>query len=147
MDKRGRARMKTYVEHVCQQCAEQGAVIATARILHPARYREGALVMPLDYEPDEFSGMWFVQFGLAVNERFIIRRLDLGQARFRFSDADDVAYPGAIRRDEAEVKRGDLIEVLDERFGPNGVNIAARTKDEAMKICNRLWPREPPGGG
>jgi len=39
------------------------------------------------------------------------------------------------------------IEVLDERFGPNGVNIAARTKDEAMKICNRIWPREPPGGG
>ena len=58
------------------------------------------------------------------------------------SGADDVAYPGAIRRDEAEVKRGDLIEALDERFGPNDVNTAARTKEEAMEICNRLWPPE-----
>ena len=55
-----------YVEHVCQQCAGKGAVIATARISRPAHYRDGALVMPLDFEPDEFSGMWFIQFGLAV---------------------------------------------------------------------------------
>lgn len=132
---------RDYVKDVCNQCAQKGAVIAVERIVSPAHYRDGALVMPLDYEPDEFCGMWFVQFALALNERFVVRRLDLGQAKFRFSGADDVAYPAAIRRDEAEVKRGDLIEALDERFGPNDVNTAARTKEEAMEICNRVWPR------
>jgi hypothetical protein len=92
--------------------------------------------------------MWFVQFGLAVDGKFSFHRLDLGQARFRFQGESDVPYPNAIRKNDAEVKRDDLIEALDWRFGMDFVNSTARTQIEAMQICQRLWPCDrPPGGG
>jgi hypothetical protein len=96
--------MKDYVDQVCEDCAANGVAIAMARISVPRGYRDGAVVAPLHYEDDEFCGLWFVQFGLAVNQRFMICRLDLGQARFRFSGANDVQYPEAIRENEAKVK-------------------------------------------
>jgi hypothetical protein len=82
--------MKDYVDQVCEGCAANGVAIATARISVPGGYRDGAVVAPLNFEPDEFCGIWFVQFGLAANGKFVVRRLDLGQARFRFTGADDV---------------------------------------------------------
>ena len=46
----------------------------------------------------------------------------------------DVRHPHGIRKNEAEVKRDELIEALDERFGPEHVNTAATTTIEAMQI-------------
>jgi hypothetical protein len=135
--------MKDYVDQVCEDCAANGVAIAMDRISVPRGYRDGAVVAPLDYEDDEFCGLWFVQFGLAVNQRFMICRLDLGQARFRFSGANDVQYPEAIRENEAKVKRDNLIEAFDQRFGPDHVNTAASTAIEAKQIWERLWPCEP----
>jgi hypothetical protein len=130
--------MKDYVDDVCNQCAASGAPVIKTNA--PGGYHDGAVVAPLGFEPDEFCGVWFVQFGLAVDGKFIVRRLDLGQARFRY--ASDVSYPGAIRKNEAEVKRDDLIEALDRRFGKDRVNIAAQTPVEAMQIWQRQWPIE-----
>lgn len=126
--------MKVYVDDVCMACAAKGATVVTGA------GRDGAVVTPLSFEVDEFSGVWFVEFGLATEGRFSVYRLDLGQARFRFSGAVDVAHPDAIRRDQAEAKRGDLIEALDRRFGPDHVNTAAQTPTEAEQIWKRLWP-------
>jgi hypothetical protein len=83
-----------------------------------------------------------VQFGIALNRRFDVHRLDLGQARFRFMVESDVQHPEGIRKNEAEVKRDELIEALDQRFGPEHVNTAATTSIEAMQIWQRLWPCE-----
>ena len=143
--------MKAYVDEVAEDCAANGAPVATARIAMSGGYRDGAVVAPLGFEPDEFCGVWFVQFGLAIEGRFVVRRLDLGQARFRYASESDVRYPGAIRKNEAEVKRDNLIEALDERFGPDNVNTAAQTAIEAMQIWRRQWPcdvsaRRPPRG-
>lgn len=126
--------MKAFVDEVCKDCAENGVVIATDKISLVVGYRAGAVVAPLEFEPDEFCGVWFVQIGLAVNGKFIVRRLDLGQARFRFASAADVRHPEGIRKNEAEVKRDDLIEALDQRFGRDHVNTAASTPTEAMQI-------------
>jgi hypothetical protein len=141
--------MKAYVDKVCKDCAANGAPVAMVRIAVPSGYSDGAVVAPLGFEPDEFCGVWFVQFGLTIEGRFVVRRLDLGQARFRFTTESDVLYPGAIRKNDAEVKRDNLIEALDERFGRNHVNTAAQTAIEAMQIWQRLWPcdltgRRPP---
>ena len=54
--------------------------------------------------------------------------------------AADVRHPEAIKKNAAEVKRDDLIEALDERFGPDQVNIAGTSKIDAMQIWQRLWP-------
>jgi hypothetical protein len=134
--------LKAYVDEVCNDCATNGAPIVMARISLPRGYHDGVVVAPLDFEPDEFCGVWFVQFGLAVDGKVIVRRLDLGQARFRYTGANDVQYPGAIRKNDAEVKRDDLIEALDQRFGPDHVNTAALSAIEAMQIWQRLWPCE-----
>jgi hypothetical protein len=104
------ATMKAYVDKVCKDCATNGVAVATARILPPLRYHDGAGVAPLGFEPNEFCGVWFVQFGVAVDAKFVVCRLDLGQARFRFTSERDVQYPGAIRKSDADVKRDDLIE-------------------------------------
>jgi hypothetical protein len=92
--------MKDYVDRVCKASAENGTPILSA-----PDYRDGALVAPLGFEMDEFCGIWFVQFALAVDRKFAVHTLELGQARFRFSGADDVQYPGAIHKNQAEVKR------------------------------------------
>ena len=81
-----------------------------------------------------------MKVGLALNQRFAVHKLDLGQARFRFMAESDVRHPHGIRKNEAEVKRDELIEALDERFGPEHVNTAATTTIEAMQIWQRLWP-------
>ena len=132
--------MKAYVDVVCKECAAAGAPIAMARIPFP--YHDGAVIAPLDFETDEFCGAWFVQFGLAFEGKFIVRRLDLGQARFRFSGADDVPHPEGIRPNQAQVRRDDLIDALDQRFGPEHVNTAPTTKIEAEQIWQRIWPCE-----
>jgi hypothetical protein len=131
--------MKDYVDRVCKATAANGRPISAASIPGGV-YRDGALVAPLGFEMDEFCGIWFVQFGLAVDRRFAVHTLDLGQARFRFSGANDVQYPGAIRKNQAEVKRDELIEALDQRFGADRVNIAGTSVEEAMQICQRIWP-------
>ena len=69
-----------------------------------------------------------------------VHTLDLGQARFRFSGADDVQYPDAIRKNQAEVKRDELIEALDQRFGRDCVNTGATSVEEDKQICQRIWP-------
>jgi hypothetical protein len=127
--------MKDYVDRVCKATAENGT-----QILPVADYRDGALVWPLEYEPDEFYAIWFVHFALAVDRKFAVHTLDLGQARFRFSGADDVQFPNAITKNQAEVKRDELIEVLDKRLGKDRVNLAATKPEEAMQICQRIWP-------
>lgn len=127
-----------YVDDVCKSTASSGTAIDSEKC--EISYRDGALVAPLAYEMDEFSGTWFVQFGIALGRRFRLHRLDLGQARFRFSGAADVRHPEAIRKNEAEVKRDNLIEALDRRFGANQVNTAATSPENAMVICQRLWP-------
>lgn len=132
--------MRTYVDEICKHCAENGHVISTGKIRLARGYRDGVVFAPLGFEPDEFCGLWFVEFGLAVDGRFLVRRLDLGQARFRFAGADDVQYPGAIRENEAKRRRDDLIEAFDRRFGPDDVNIAASTATDAAQIWGRLWP-------
>ena len=97
---------------------------------------------PVDFEVDEFSGVWFVQLGVALNRRFAVFRRDLGQARFRFKTESDVRHPVGIRKNQAEVKRDELIEALDQRFGSDRVNTAASTSFEAIQIWQRLWPCE-----
>ncbi|MGC2594542.1 MAG: hypothetical protein WA425_21755, partial [Xanthobacteraceae bacterium] len=129
-----------YVNEICEKTAANGFAIEVERIKLPSGYRDGAVVAPLDFEPDEFCGVWFVQFGLAINRKFAVHRLDLGQARFRYMAAADVRHPEAIKKNAAEVKRDDLIEALDERFGPDQVNIAGTSKIDAMQIWQRLWP-------
>lgn len=133
-------RMMEYVDQICRKTTDKGLIIDVEKIERPARYRDGAVVAPLDFEPDEFCGVWFVKFGMAVNGRFAVFRLDLGQSRFRFMGAGDVRHPEGISKNQAEVKRDELIEALDERFGPENANTAATTSIEAMKIWQRLWP-------
>lgn len=129
--------LKAYVAGLCSQTEARGRAVDIHRMpLH--HYRQGALVFPLGFESDECQ--WFVEFAISVRERVAFYRLDLGQARFRFSGVDDVAYPGAIRKNQAEVKRDELIEALDARFGPNDVNAACQTAEDAMQVCNRIWP-------
>jgi len=125
--------MKSYVDEICEKTAKDGTMVDGPN---------GAVVAPLDFEIDEFSGVWFVQFGIALNQRFAVHRLDLGQARFRITVESEVQYPGGIRKNEAEVKRDELIEALDQRFGSQHVNAAAATSEEAMQICQRRWPRK-----
>ena len=132
--------MKDYVDQVCQTTATDGLTIEVRTISLPGGYRDGAVVAPLGFEPDEFCGVWFVEFGLALNKKFAVYRLDLGQARFRFKTESDVRYPEGIRKNQAEVKRDELIEAFDERFGPDQVNTAATNATEAMQIWSRLWP-------
>jgi hypothetical protein len=128
--------MKKYVDEICRKAASQGTLIEVEKI----QYRDGAVVAPLDFELDEFSGVWFVQFAVAVNRKLGVFTLDLGQARFRFGAAGDVSHPEAITKNQALVKRDELIEALDQRFGANQVNTAASSSMEAMEICQRLWP-------
>jgi hypothetical protein len=136
--------MRDYVDDVCERTATNGLIVRVETISLPGGYRDGVVVAPLDFELDEFCGIWFVQFGVALNRRFAVHRLDLGQARFRFMVESEVRYPGAISKNQAEVKRDELIEALDERFGPDHVNTAPSTAIEAMKIWQRLWPCEKP---
>jgi hypothetical protein len=134
--------MREYVDKICDMTATNGVVIDLGRISLSRGYHDGAVVTPLDFELDKFSGIWFVQFGVALNRRFAVFRLDLGQARFRFTTESDVRDPEAITKNEAEVKRDELIEALDQRFGSEYVNTAASTRIEAMQIWQRLWPCE-----
>jgi hypothetical protein len=134
--------MKAYVAQACKDCVANGAVIELASIPYSLGYHDGAVVAPLGFETDEFCGAWFVWLGLALGGRFIIRRLDLGQARFRFTCEGEVQHPEGVRPNTAEVRRDGLIEALDQRFGPDRVNIAPRTEIEARQICQRLWPCE-----
>ena len=137
--------MRSYVDEVCKRTATYGLVIEVGRIPLSRSYRDGAVVAPVDFEIDEFSGIWFVKFGVALSQRFAVYRLDLGHARFRFMTESDLRHPEGIRKNEAEVKRDELIEALDQRFGPEHVNTAATTAIEAMQIWQRLWPCEKPG--
>jgi len=125
--------MKRYLDKIYESTAKTGAVIEGPN---------GAVVGPLDFEVDEFCGTWFVKFGLALNQRFAMHRLDLGQARFRIMVESDVQHPGGITKNEAEVKRDKLIEALDLRFGVDHVYTAATTIVEGMQICQRLWPHK-----
>jgi hypothetical protein len=131
--------MKDYVEDICENTAKNGLMINLGRIVPPASDHNGAVVAPLNFEVDEFSGIWFVEFGVALNGRFAIFRLDLGQARFRSTTVSDVRHPDGIRKNEAEVKRDQLIEALDQRFGSARVHAAA-SSIEATLIWKRLWP-------
>jgi hypothetical protein len=131
--------MKGYVDEICEKTAKNGIVIEVGR---SKAYSDGAVVAPLDFEIDEFCGVWFVQFGVALDQRFAVYRLDLGQARFRMMVESDVQHPEGINKNEAAVKRDKLIEALDQRFGPEHVYAAATTSIEAMQICQRLWPCE-----
>lgn len=133
--------MKSYVDEICEKTAKNGRPVEVGR---SKGYSDGAVVAPLDFELDEFCGVWFVQFGVALNRRFAVHRLDLGQARFRFMAEGEVQHPEGIKKNEAEVKRDDLIEALDQRFGLEHVNTAATTSIEAMQIWRRLWPWEKP---
>jgi hypothetical protein len=143
--------MKAHVDAACKDCVANGAAIAMAQI--PVRYRDGAVVAPLRWEPDEFCGVWFVRYGLAVNGRFVVRRLDLGQARFRFACEGDVQHPEGVRPNTAEVRRDALIEALDQRFGPDHVHIyctpscTSSSDTQAMQVCQRLWPLSNPIAG
>jgi hypothetical protein len=132
--------MREYIEKICEKTTSQGRIVEIERISIPGGYRDGAVMAPLGFEVDEFCGVWCVQFGLALSRRFAVHTLELGQARFRFSGEGDVQYPGAIRKNQAEVKRDELIEALDDRFGSENVNIAATSLIEAMRIWQRLWP-------
>lgn len=134
--------MSTYVDDICRVTGTNGLPIEVGRIPLSRGYRDGAVVAPLDFEIDEFSGIWFVKFGVAINQRFSVHRLDLGHARFRFIAESAVRHPAGIRKNEAEVKRDELIEALDRRFGPDNVNTAATIAIEAMQIWQRLWPCE-----
>lgn len=132
--------MKTYIDDVCEQTARDGLAIEVDKITLPGGYSDGAVVAPLDYELDEFTGVWLVQFGIAVARRFAVHTLDLGQARFRARGANDIPHPEAITKNQAAVKRDELIEALDQRFGTEHVSVAAGTAIEAMQIWQRLWP-------
>jgi hypothetical protein len=128
--------MKSYVDEICEKTVKNGIAIEVGR---SKGYSDGAVVAPLDFEIDEFCGAWFVRFAVALNQRFAVHRLDLGQARFRIMVENEVQHPEGIRKNEAEVKRDELIEALDQRFGPEHVYTAATTSIEAMQICQRLW--------
>ena len=134
--------MKSYVREICEKTATNGLMIDLGRISLSRGYQDGVVVTPVDFEVDEFSGVWFVQLGVALNRRFAVFRRDLGQARFRFKTESDVRHPVGIRKNQAEVKRDELIEALDQRFGSDRVNTAASTSFEAIQIWQRLWPCE-----
>jgi hypothetical protein len=132
--------MKNYLNEISARTAAKGLVIDVEKISLSSGYRDGVVVAPLDFEPDEFCGVWFVQFGIAVSRRFAVYRRDLGQARFRFSTVSDVRHPNGISKNEAEVERDKLVEALDQRFGAANVNTAATNTIEEMQIWQRLWP-------
>jgi hypothetical protein len=134
--------MKDYVAEICEMTATNGLMIDLGRISLSRGYQDGVVVAPVDYELDDFSGVWFVQLGVALNRRFAVFRLDLGQARIRIDTEFDVRHPEGLTKNEAEVKRDQLIEALDQRFGSERVNTAASTPFEAMQIWQRLWPCE-----
>lgn len=134
--------MKAYVDEICRWTATNGLMVDLGGISLSRGYQDGVVVAPVDFELDEFSGVWFVQLGVALNRRFAVFRRDLGQARFRFKTEFDVRHPEAISKNQAEVRRDELIEALDQRFGPERVNTAATTSFEAMQIWQRLWPCE-----
>ena len=131
--------MKEYVEELCERTMRAGNPVEVGRIRLQSGYRDGAVVGPVDYEDGKFCGVWFVEFGLAVSKKFGRYRKTLGQAGLRFS--------GAARKSEADMLRDQLIEALDDRFGPENVIAAANTTAEAGQIWSRLWPCEPGKGG
>ena len=104
--------MKDYVAEICEMTATNDLMIDLGRMPLSRSYQDGVVVAPVDYEIDEFSGVWFVQLGVALNRRFAVFRLDLGQARFRIDTEFDVRHPKGLTKNEAQVKRDDLIEAL-----------------------------------
>jgi hypothetical protein len=93
--------MKSYVDEICEKTAKNGIVIEGGL----GGYSDGAVLTPLDFELDEFCGVWFVQICVALNRRFAVHRLDLGQARFRIMVESEVQHPEGISKNEALVKR------------------------------------------
>jgi len=130
--------MKEYVEELCERTMRAGYPVEVGQIRLQSGYRDGAVVGPVDYEDDKFCGIWFVELGLAVSQKFGRYRKALGQAGLRFS--------GAVKKSEADVLRDQLIEALDDRFGPENVIAAANTTAEAGQIWGRLWPCKPSKG-
>ena len=99
--------MKSYVREICEKTATNGLMIDLGRISLSRGYQDGVVVTPVDFEVDEFSGVWFVQLGVALNRWFAVFRRDLGQARFRFKTESDVrdAFVGG-RTSSANGARG-----------------------------------------
>ena len=49
--------MREYVKEICEKTARTGFAVLVDRINLPSGYRDGAVVAPLDFEPDEFCGI------------------------------------------------------------------------------------------
>lgn len=126
--------MKEYVEELCERTIRAGYPVEVGQIRLQTGYRDGAVVGPVDYD-DKVCETWFVEFGLAVSQKFAHYRKALGQARFRFG--------GAAKRGEADLLRDQLIKALGDRFGPENVIATQNSSVEAGQIWSRLWPCEP----
>jgi hypothetical protein len=65
--------MRSYVDEVFKRTVTNGLVIEIGKIPLSRGYRDGAVVAPLDFEIDEFSGVWFVKFGVALARKRSLR--------------------------------------------------------------------------
>lgn len=141
---RSAGELNDYVDAVRGQCLDHGDRVMVDRL----NYQTGVIVGPLEWEADEFEGMWLVSFAILYDHKRIVRRVFLGQAtvaRVWYDLGDGARHPEGIRYPAALARYADFVAALDRWYGEHLISIVpVRGWFDSEDLWDRVWPVFPP---